>query len=231
MQILIVDDHPLFREGLANVLAPLAGDDRILFADDAMEGVAILQRESGVALVLLDGNLPKMNGVRAIPLMRQLRSALPIVMISANETPDDVRAALLAGANGYLSKSAKSAEILDAIRTAVSGQRYVPAFARDVVQRVHGAAHDATESSTNRLSRDAQYIDPFGLTVKQAEVLAAICEGLSNKAIAEQMGITENTVKVHVGAIFAALNVKSRTQAMLAARSRGFAKSENASAA
>ncbi len=231
MQILIVDDHPLFREGLANVLAPLAGDDRILFADDAMEGVAILQREPGVALVLLDGNLPKMNGVRAIPLMRQLRPALSIVMISANEQPEDVRAALIAGANGYLSKSAKSAEILEAIRAAMNGLQYVPAFARGAVKRIDGTTNELSDQSGNRSSRDAQYIDPFGLTAKQAEVLAAICEGLSNKAIAERMAITENTVKVHVGAIFAALNVKSRTQAMLAARSRGFTKTEDAPAA
>jgi two-component system, NarL family, nitrate/nitrite response regulator NarL len=221
MQILLVDDHPLFREGLANVLVGLAGESNILVADDAVEGVAVLQREPAVGLVLLDGNLPKMNGVRAIPLVRQLRPQLPIIMISANERREDIRAAMRAGANGYLSKAAKSAEILEAIRVVMSGARYLPAFMTDIDVGTIDVMVETARGDRGAV-HDAGCLDAFGLTIKQIEVLAAICEGLSNKAIAERLAITENTVKVHVAAVFTALRVKSRTQALLAARAQGF---------
>ncbi len=206
--ILVVDDHPLFREGLGQVLVQLFPAVELLGADDAPAGLTIAEAMPSLRLVLIDRKLPRMSGLTAIPLFLQLRPEVPVVMISADEQAADVRAALAAGAQGFIPKSAKAAEILHALRLVLNGSRYVPPL-----------LVDAMPPSSSEGAPSA--VDEHGLTQRQRQVLVKLCEGLSNKEIGRELGLAENTVKVHISAIFKALGTMSRTQAMRVARERG----------
>jgi DNA-binding NarL/FixJ family response regulator len=205
--ILVIDDHPLFRDGLQPLLAQLWSDARVLVASDAPSGLALAEAHPEIGLVLIDRNLPKMSGLSAIPAFGRLLPEVPIVMISASELPSDARAALAAGARGFLPKSSRSQAIVNALRFIVDGGTYVPPMMLDDLESAGGTAGSSA-------------VDDNGLTARQRQVLKELCAGLSNKDIACKLNLAENTVKVHVSAIFKALGVISRTQAVLAVRER-----------
>ena len=201
MKILLVDDHTLFRAGMSHVLRQLDEDVQIFEAGSVAEARATLAAQPGLNLALLDLYMPDGHGSAALASITQQYPALPVVVLSGSDKREDMQRALDAGALGFIPKSVTPAVMLSALRLVLAGGVYVPA---QLVQApdTAGKAGSAPES---------------GLTPRQIEVLAGVIEGKSNKAIAQQFGITEATVKAHISALFRALNVSNRTQAARAA--------------
>lgn len=202
MKLLVIDDHPVVREGLAAVLRQLDGRPEVLEAADGEQGLALLARHDDVRGALVDLRMAGLAGLPTLARLRALRPQLPVMVISASEDPADVRRAMAAGASGYLPKSAGRSTLLAAVQMVLAGERYVPP-----------------------LLLQAETPSPAvlgGLTPRQLEVLALLCQGQANREIGLGLGMHEKTVKAHVGAIFKVLGVVNRTQAIEAARAAGF---------
>jgi two-component system, NarL family, nitrate/nitrite response regulator NarL len=209
MKLLVVDDHPIVRDGLAVTFRSLGPDTVVLQAGAASEAFAAVAEHPDLDAVLLDLGLPDKTGFSALAEIGRLRPECPVIVVSASEDPRDVREALAKGAMGYVPKSAAPQTLLSALRLVLSGDLYVPPLI--LTEESRGPPQSAAAGGTLR----------GGLTDRQIEVLRRIAEGQPNKIIASDLGLSEKTVKAHVTAIFRALDVISRTQAVTAARSAG----------
>ncbi|MEW6120297.1 MAG: response regulator transcription factor [Pseudomonadota bacterium] len=198
MKALLVDDHSLFREGLAHVLAGFDPDMALLQAADCTRALELATEHPDLDLVLLDLNLPGMNGFEALQLLCERFPALPVVILSASTRRADMQRALDLGAMGFVPKDATSRQMIQSLRMVLAGSVVVPA----ALVRQEPAANDWRAD----------------LTERQREVLALLARGLANKEIARALDLAEATVKMHVTAIMKLLNVSNRTQAVLAAQ-------------
>jgi two-component system, NarL family, nitrate/nitrite response regulator NarL len=210
MTVLVVDDHPLFREGLQQVLQQLASGTRVIAEGDAARALQMAASVEDLELVLLDLGLPGMDGFAAVERFAQVTPGVPVVIISASEDPAEVRRALALGALGYIPKSTPPNILLDAIRLVLGGGVYVPPLLVRAMRPAPALATMGGEAS-----------GPEDLTGRQLEVLALLAVGKSNKIIARELDLSEKTVKAHVTAVFRALGVVNRTQAAIEARNRG----------
>jgi DNA-binding NarL/FixJ family response regulator len=210
MRILIVDDHPLIREGLANVLAELDTSAEILAAANAGEALGQLASERELALVLLDLALPGVDGLSLLEQVRAIRPDVPVVVLSATDNRGTVLAAIEMGAMGFISKRSQTRVLVNALRLVLAGGVYVPPEALD------GPAATAHERVADPAQPAAALagLELFGLTDRQAAVLALIIEGKPNKLICRELDLAEGTVKTHISAILRALDVVNRTQAV-----------------
>lgn len=199
MKILLVDDHPLFREGVVQVLKKMDPQAEMFEANSCEQALATCRHEPDLDLVLLDLSLPGMDGLDGLQDLRQHFPTLPVVILSASEDSRSVRAALERGAQGYLPKSTPSRLMIQAIELILEGGLYAPG----------GLLKDDGESV------------PEVLTPRQRDVLVLLIEGKSNKEIARQLTLSDNTVRVHAAAIFKTLGVHNRTEAAFAARKLG----------
>ncbi len=206
MKILLVDDHPLFIEGISGVLHRLDQQAEITTSGSCEEALEISQDDDDYDLVLLDLNLPGMSGLDGLQLLRHQLPATPIVLLSASEDRKKVLSAIELGAKGYIPKSSPSDIIINALQLVLSGGVYLPMAVLDTV-------NDTQQKSTNS--------DGHTLTPRQIEVLKLLADGFSNKAIGNQLAMAENTVRVHVSAILKFLEVKNRTEAGVAAVKMG----------
>ena len=206
MKLLIIDDHPVVREGLAALLRQDGSDIIILEAHDAAEGLALAEQHLDLDVVLLDLALPGMGGFPAISELGRHRPGLPVVVLSSSEDPRDVWSALRLGARGYVAKSTSRRTLLDALQFVLKGHVYVPPFAVLAGSTVSDREDSRAPEAAARL------------TERQLEVLRLLAEGVSNKEIAQRLDLAEKTVKVHVTGIFRALDVVNRTQAATVAR-------------
>lgn len=193
----------MFREGLASVLRQWPAVDEVLQASDGEQALALVAAQPELAAVIVDLRMAGTGGLVVVAQVRRLRHDLPVMVLSSSEEPDDVRRALAAGARGYCPKSAAPATLLAALQLVLAGQVYLPPL-----MAVAPAAPAATA-------------DGSGLTPRQREVLQQLCLGQTNKQIARVLDMQEKTVKGHVSAIFKALNVVHRLQAVEAARNAG----------
>lgn len=200
--LLVIDDHPVVREGLVAVLRQLPGCVGVLEAADGEQGLALMAAHPEVSAVLVDLRMAGLAGLPTLARLRALNPALPVTVVSASEDPADVRRAMAAGASGYVPKSAGRGTLLAAVQLVLAGERYVPPLLLDD----SGPAPAALQ----------------GLTPRQLEVLSQLCQGHANREIGVVLNMHEKTVKAHVGAIFKALGVVSRSQAVEAARAAGF---------
>jgi DNA-binding NarL/FixJ family response regulator len=205
MKILVVDDHPLIVEALAQLLPQLGPSIEVRGAIDSAEAVAILDNELDVALVLLDLALP---GVRGLDFLGDLKldyPGVPVVVLSATHDQATVMAALGAGAHGFIPKTADAEMLLDATRRVLEGGVYL------------------MPDTTPMPDGDGVHIRPdaLGLTARQTDVLKLLVQGKPNKLICRDLRLSEGTVKVHVSAILKALHVHSRTEAIAALARRG----------
>lgn len=216
MKILIVDDHPLIREGLANVLAELDPAAAIAQAEDAAAARAAVTADHAITLVLLDLFLPGAEGLSLLTEVRAARPELPVVVLSAHDERDQVLAAIDAGAMGFISKRSHTQVLVNALRLVLAGGVYLPpqvlsavtdAPVRPVGGRAAGAAAGGPRTVTPA---------EIGLTERQADVLALLVQGKPNKLICRELDLAEGTVKTHITAILRALNVTNRTQALFA---------------
>ncbi len=207
-RILIVDDHSLVRDGMRSVLSGCFPACHILEAADYAGARDALTAEGDVDLVLLDLNIPDAKRFSALEALREGWPMVPVVMVSGTLDHGAVREALSAGAAGFIPKSLKRDEIVEAIRQVLAGEIYVPEID-------YPDAEGAREESRIR-ERIAS------LTPQQKVVLGLLVHGSLNKQIAYQLDISMTTVKAHVSAILQKLNVFSRTQAVILANRVGF---------
>jgi len=203
MKLLVVDDHPLVRAGVASTLQCMGDGLVVLQAADGVEALSSLAQHGDVALIVLDLRMAGMAGFAVLEQVRQHHAGVPVLVLSSSEDPDDVRRALKAGARGYCPKSSSPATVVAAVRLVLSGEIYVPPFM--------ALAADAGPAPA----------DAGGMTPRQREVLEQLCSGKSNKEIARALGMQEKTVKGHVSALFRHLNVVHRLQAVEVARASG----------
>lgn len=215
LQVLIVDDHPMFVEGMKPTLARLAEAVDVRTADSGEALRRLLDDGYHGEFVLLDLTLPDCEGWDLLALCLRSWPASRVVILSASERRADIRRALRLGAHGYLTKDASPELILSALRLALSGGLYVPAAVvdewRDVLTSLPGEPPLA-----DRVRE---------LTGRQREVLQLIVDGCSNREIAERMGCCESTVKAHVTAVLKSLGVPNRVKAMDEARKLGWVRS------
>ena len=208
MKILIIDDHALLRDALARVLIGLIPDATVLEAADPESAFKTIERESDLDLVLLDLSLPGMHGLTALRSLRDDYPAIAVVVVSATADRDSVKQVLDAGAMGFIPKSSSNEVMKNALRLVLAGSVYVPP---ELVGR--GAAAQAIEIDAAQGQRTPSDI---GLTERQAQILALMMDGQSNKRICRELNLAESTVKNQISAILKTLNATSRTQAVLA---------------
>ena len=198
--VLIVDDHALFRTGLKMILMQVGGARGISEASSIKEAFDF--NESGVDVVLLDIHMPGLNGIDGIKPMRDRFNGIPIIILSASSDPSTMVDAKNLGASGFLNKSTQAEPMVEAITKVLNGKTCFP---DDL---------DSMESTSEQTLSN-------NLTPRQIEVLIHLCEGKPNKLIARELDMSENTVRVHVSAILAALGASNRTEAMLIAQQQG----------
>lgn len=202
MKLLIVDDHPVVRDGLAALLRQLGSEVTVLLAEGGSQGLGLADGHPDLDLVVLDLAMPGSDGFATLHEFGRLQPQLPVIVVSSSEDPRDVRRALAAGALGYIPKSAPPRTILAAVQFVLAGNVYVPTLlAENPASMRDEAGDDSAKKST------------VSLTSRQTDVLRLLREGRSNKEIGRKLGLSEKTVKVHVSALFKALNVANRIQA------------------
>jgi DNA-binding NarL/FixJ family response regulator len=195
--VLVVDDHPLFRDGLRGLLDTVAG---IEVVDAVGDGAAAVRRaeEEHPDVVLMDLNMPRVDGVEATKQIRTRFPATQVVVLTTYEDDESVLRALRAGAIGYLTKNASRDDIRRALEAASVGHAHLdPAAHAAVLERAAAPAEP-----------------PDDLTPRELEVLKLIADGLSNKEIAARLYLGEATVKTHVNRIFAKTGSRDRAQAV-----------------
>ncbi|MDT9001954.1 response regulator transcription factor [Paucibacter sp. APW11] len=202
MKLLIVDDHPMVRAGVASTLQCIDQGLELLQAADGVEALNLLAEHQDIALVVLDLRMAGMAGFAVLEQLRQQHAGVPVLVLSSSESADDVRRALKAGARGYCPKSSSPATVVAAVRLVLSGEIYVPPFMAQ-----------AAEAPLQPQLGD--------MTPRQRDVLQELCNGKSNKEIARALGMQEKTVKGHVSALFRQLHVVHRLQAVEVARASG----------
>jgi two-component system nitrate/nitrite response regulator NarL len=215
VRILVVDDHTLFRRGLT---ALLARDPQLHVVGDAADAGEALRRAEELQpdLILLDNHLPGVNGVDALPGLREAVPGVRVLMLTVSEDEHDLAAALRGGANGYLLKTIEGDALVAAIMRAMRGESVV---AEEMTGKLVAAYRDAASPMpAPPVSGIAQ------LSPREQEILRGIARGASNKEIARDLGIAETTVKIHVQHVLRKLDVSSRVQAAVIASEQGLGK-------
>ncbi len=201
-EILIADDHPLFRSALRQAVTMGLGPDvRLVEVASIAELEAQLADKADWDLVLLDLNMPGAYGFSGLVLLRGQYPQIPVVMVSAQDDASIMVRSREFGASGFIPKSSSMTEIQQAVSAVLEGEVSWPPKAFEAVQ-VSAEAKAASEGLAS-------------LTPQQFRVLTMVCEGLLNKQIAYELGVSEATIKAHVTAIFRKLGVRTRTQAAL----------------
>jgi DNA-binding NarL/FixJ family response regulator len=202
-RLVIADDHPLFRGALREAVAGLFDASAIAEAGSFDDLSKLLDRNSDVDLVLLDLAMPGARGFSGLMYMRAQFPSVPVVIVSGNDDPAVIRRCMDFGASGFIPKTLAVAEIRNAVESVLRGGIWTPP---DV--DLSAKPDDDTAAMLTRLA---------SLTPQQVRVLMMLSEGLLNKQIAYELGVSEATVKAHVSAILQKLGVESRTQAVIAA--------------
>lgn len=200
MLALLIDDHALFRESVALLVAHRLSELELLLAADIGSGLQVLAQRPECALVLLDLGLPDSSGMAGLERVRAAAPTRPVIVISADDRAQTVHDALDRGAAGFIPKTADSHAFCAALRRVLDGRVALP-----------------LQLAPPLLDADA----PLGLSPRQCEVLRLLIAGRSNKDIQRELALSESTVKTHLQAVFRRLDVNTRTQAVVAAARLG----------
>jgi len=208
IRVLIVDDHAMVRRGMRDFLDL---HDDLVVVGEAADGISALEATATLEpdVVVMDLVMPGLDGIAATAEIKARHPTVEVVAITSFIEEDRIAAAIEAGASGFLLKDAEADDLAAAIRSAHGGEVYLdPAVAGIVARRMRadargGEAGPATTAGVRRL------------TSRERDVLACLARGLSNRAIAEELGMAERTARTHVSNILAKLGLASRTQAAL----------------
>lgn len=231
MRVLLVDDHTLFREGIALLLRPLVQPLETWEAGSCEEAVAVIEQRGAADLVLIDLGLPGASGLEGVRRLRESHPEMPVVVMSSADDKDTVLAALDAGAMGFIPKSSTSAVMIGALKLILAKGIYLPPSVFLAARNPGPVATPAAAASAPLTpSSPAPSIAPevaagpaalrpadLGLTLRQAEVLHLLLQGKPAKLIGRELDLSLSTVKAHTSAVLRALNVTTRTQAVVAA--------------
>jgi DNA-binding NarL/FixJ family response regulator len=209
MNILLVDDHTLFREGMKFLLARLDAKVTVIEAATCVDALAAAQR-ARPDLVLLDLKMPGVAGLDALAQIREALPGAPVVVLSGEDNPRTIRAAIDAGAMGFIPKAATPEILVQALRIVLAHGIYLPPQVLAPDAPPSGPLFDP--ASTDPVAKELR-----ALTERQRLVLKMAIQGESNKAIARTLDIAEGTVKAHLSAVMRALGVRNRTEAVFAA--------------
>jgi DNA-binding NarL/FixJ family response regulator len=213
LRLLVVEDHALVRMGLVGLLGRIEKDVNVYEAANFEMALAVLDSEGDFDLLLLDLALPGIDGFAGLDILRRRYPAMPVVVVSAFDDASTINRVINLGASGFIPKAYSGEALLAAVSEVLAGNIFRP-------QGQFAAARmdDAVPVPPHQGNVQPEEI---GLTTRQSQVLALMVRGLSNRDIAEQLELTEGTVKIHVTAIFKTLGVNSRTQAMIAVTNYG----------
>jgi DNA-binding NarL/FixJ family response regulator len=208
MRVLLIDDHALFREGIALLLRARFPQVLLYQAADLAEAALVLDSVEDISCILLDLGLRESRGIESLHAFYRLAGPVRVVVLSADDRPETVQAVMAAGADGFIPKTARGGRIEQHLRSVFEGRRFElapphPAAAVPIVDVSH-ACQTALD-----------------LSLRQLEVLCLLAEGKSNKQIGRELALAESTVKSHVVLIFRKLGVASRTEATLLAARMG----------
>ena len=201
--VLAIDDHPLFRKGVADLIDMESSLDLVGEATNGQEGLA-LAKSLNPDLILLDINMKDLNGLETLKEIKQEDVDSIILMLTVSDNEEDVLTALRLGADGYLLKDMEPEDILESIRKALQGTLVI---SERLTQLLAKAIRDEEKSTQDKP------LSP--LTSREQEILEQISKGMSNKRIARTLNISEGTVKVHVKHLLKKLNLHSRTEAAI----------------
>jgi two-component system response regulator DegU len=204
IRILIADDHSMVRQGIKQILE-LENDFTVIAQASNGEEAVLMARQSNPDIILMDINMPGMNGLQAIKELKEENQNVRVLVLTIHEDREYLFKTLQMGAEGYVLKDAEPSVLMDAIRNICKGESYIqPNMTKELVKEfTRITLHDRPAHDDNRL------------TAREIEVLELIAEGMINKEIAKQLYISEKTVKNHVSNIFKKLNVSDRTQAAI----------------
>jgi len=209
LNILIADDHELIREGIRHSLLELNQEGEIFEAENEQQVETILQSES-VDLLLLDLVLPNGKSFSLLEMAIKSYPEMKVAMLTASEDVHDVRKCMDLGASAFITKTSGRGNLVKALRLIIAGGVYI---SPELIEKIN-------QSQTDTVGADDEKLNT--LTNRQQEVLKLVCKGSSNKEIAHLLGLSDNTVKIHVTAILKSLNVRNRTQAVLLANNTRF---------
>lgn len=202
VSIIIADDHPLFRDALANAIDCFACEKSIRLATNFSNTEEIIKQFGLPDILLLDLNMPGNNGLFGLAGFRIKFPSLPIVVISATEDPSIIRRSIMLGADGYITKNSSADTIRRALEQVIAGEIFLP---------------NGIDLATNTDDEERNLLDCIlRLTSQQYRVLGQIGKGMLNKQIAHELNISEATVKAHVSAVLLKLGLNNRTQVVIA---------------
>ncbi|MHB8563181.1 MAG: response regulator transcription factor [Acidiferrobacteraceae bacterium] len=202
MKILIIDDHALVRDAMAQAMQQLEVGAEVLVAGDRDEALALIAAHSDLDLVVLDLSLPGVHGLSFLHEIRGSYPSIPVAILSGIDDPEMILRCLETGAVGYIQKSSSTLVILNALRMMLAGDVYIPS------SMIEGGRIRRVVPGTRRVA----------LTDRHRQILSLVAAGHSNKEIARRLRLSEATIKAHLAAIFRILNVNNRTQAVFVAR-------------
>ncbi|MEZ5541990.1 MAG: response regulator transcription factor [Pseudomonadota bacterium] len=213
LKILIADDHSLVREGLKLALAGLPTPSVPVEAASAAEVHTALAAHADVDLIVLDLQMPDVNELDLLTELCNMRPDIPVVVVSANEDCRIMQRAIEHGAAGFIPKSVANGVLVSALQLVLSGGVYIPSelFGTGEAESVLRTGIHTPGAPVTR--------DTF--TTRQLDVLELMAGGHSNKSIANQLGLSEHTIKIHISAILRILDVNNRTEAAIACRKLG----------
>ncbi len=231
MKFLVADDHELIRQGVKGLLRGLDPDAQFDEADTWETLAAAARPDANHDLAIVDLHMPGMEGAGSLEILLKANPALPVVVLSAEESPDEMRAVLAAGALGFVPKRQPASVMLKAIELVLSGGAYVPMEAlsllgtRDAQATAAASAAAGADVATAVATAPApspatQALQPHqrhlleNLSPRQQDIMRLVHRGWTNKMIARELGVAEGTVKVHLSVIFRALGVHNRSTAI-----------------
>jgi DNA-binding NarL/FixJ family response regulator len=213
MQILLIDDHPLFRDGVALLLARLGPEIKVLQAGSCDEGFGLIGVTPDIDLVMIDLKMPGMSGMDGIAVLRERHPEVPVVVMSSDDDQETVLRAIDQGAMGFIPKSSTSEVMLGALQLIFAKGIYLPPSAFLGARQQAGRA----DKEHNTGTASGKTLAKLGLTARQTDVLYMVLQGKPNKVICRELNLSPSTIKTHISAVLRALNVTTRTQAVIAA--------------
>jgi two-component system NarL family response regulator len=201
--VLVCDDHDLFRKGLRMVLE---AEEDIVVVAEAADGEQAVTRVEELApdVVLMDVRMPRLGGIDATRIIRQLFPTTRIIVLTVSDEEDDLYGAVKAGANGYLLKEVSIEEVADAVRAVYAGQSLIsPSLASNLLNEFEGQVGTIKEALLGAGPR---------LSDREVEILKMVALGLGNHDVAERLGVSENTVRNHVANILVKLQLRAQIE-------------------